>query len=82
MSVRPRYIPFGIISNTFIAALLSWIVFFIFRKRVLHEGLINSTEYTKLFVSAFSIALMWLLLYYLFGFYHNVYKKSRIKEFA
>jgi exopolysaccharide biosynthesis polyprenyl glycosylphosphotransferase len=65
----------------FIAAFSAWIVFFIFRKKVLNEGHINSTEYSKLFLSAISIALMWLLLYYLFGFYHNIYKKSRIKEF-
>jgi exopolysaccharide biosynthesis polyprenyl glycosylphosphotransferase len=65
----------------FVAASWAWVVFFIFRKRVLNEELLNSTEYTKLLVSAVAIASMWMLLYYLFGFYHNVYKKSRIKEF-
>jgi exopolysaccharide biosynthesis polyprenyl glycosylphosphotransferase len=65
----------------FLAASLAWVVFFIFRKKVLNEGLLNPTEYTKLVLSTIAIALMWVLLYYLFGFYHNVYKKSRIKEF-
>ena len=65
----------------FIAAFSAWIVFFIFRKRVLNEELLNSTEYTKLLISAIAVAFMWVLLYYLFGFYHNIYKKSRIKEF-
>jgi len=65
----------------YLSAYISWLLFFFLRKKVLEEGDISSEEYLKLFLGAGLISLFWVLLYYLFGFYHDIYRKSRIKEF-
>lgn len=68
------------VVSDFLAAYVSWVFFFFFRKKVLDEGGVHSEEYLKLFLGAAAIASFWVLLYYLFGFYHDIFRKSRIKE--
>lgn len=64
----------------FFAAYLAWVLFFYLRKSVLHEADVNAEEYLKIYFGAGFIGLFWVILYYLFGFYHDIYHKSRIKE--
>ena len=70
----------------FIAALLAWGVFFIYRKCFVAGGF-NAyymkdvwTDY-KLYLGILLIPTFWIVLYTLFGLYRNVYRKSRLREF-
>ncbi|MCU0430772.1 MAG: sugar transferase [Cytophagaceae bacterium] len=62
----------------FLAALIAWILFYILRKKILGEG--YSTPDLRLLGNALLIGSFWLLVYYFFGFYSEIYRKSRIKE--
>jgi exopolysaccharide biosynthesis polyprenyl glycosylphosphotransferase len=69
-----RYIFFDLIS-----AVIAWISFFIVRKVLLGE--LPATISAQLFVNAMIIGSFWLLFYTLFGFYRDIFKKSRTREF-
>ena len=62
----------------FFSSGLSWILFNYFRK-IYIEKYFFEINY-KLILSTFFISLFWILLYFIFGNYKNVYKKYRIKE--
>ncbi|HCK21993.1 MAG TPA: sugar transferase, partial [Bacteroidetes bacterium] len=69
----------------FMAAFLAWTVTFSFRKFVI-EGLpADLVKYvlsdSKFYLGATSIALGWLLLFFVSGFYTDIYRKSRLAEF-
>ena len=69
----------------FMAAFLAWTVTFSFRKFVI-EGLpADLVKYvlsdSKFYLGATSIALGWLLLFLVSGFYTDIYRKSRLAEF-
>jgi exopolysaccharide biosynthesis polyprenyl glycosylphosphotransferase len=61
-------------------AFVTWVLFFYLRKDILNEVAVQSEEYVKIYLGAGVIALFWGLLYYTFGFYHDIFHKSRIKE--
>lgn len=68
----------------FITALITWVFFFIFRKRV-QEPQKFETEVELVFDEKFYIALVlipffWITLYYLLGYYKDPYRKSRLSE--
>lgn len=71
----------GFLLADFFISYIVWIVFFFLRKKVLDEGSVHQQEYLKLCAGSAVIAFFWTLVYYLFGFYHEIYRKSRIKEF-
>ena len=68
----------------FLAAALSWAVFFIYRKAVIEPqrfGIDIPIEFTtRFFVGLLVIPVFWLLIYYITGFYKNIYRRSRLIE--
>ena len=56
----------------------SWVLLNYFRKTYIEKYVFEIN--TKLILSTFFISLFWILLYFIFGNYKNVYKKYRIKE--
>ncbi len=78
--MKPDFRKVRYILADFLCAAFVWVVFFIFRKRILNEEGIVYAEYTKLIFGSLIIASFWVILFYVFGFYHNIYRKSRIKE--
>ena len=72
-----------LILDSFSAA-IAWVLFFSYRKEIVEPQLFGS-DVTFLINSQFwlgivSITLFWLLLYFLSGYYKNVYRKSRLIE--
>jgi len=70
----------------FLAAALAWGLFYRFRKIYLEPfkfGYEIPVEYNQnFFIALIAIPSMWVLLYAASGFYKDVYRKSRLKEFA
>jgi polysaccharide biosynthesis protein PslA len=62
----------------FFAAAFTWVIFFFFRRNLLWQ---DYTISTKFFIGIFLFPLSWLAFYLLFGFYKNIYYKSRLSEF-
>ncbi len=72
------------IVSDYLMAVLSWTLFFSYRK-IYIESLKYGSEVpikfdTTYFIGVISIPLFWLLLYYLSSYYKDVYRKSRLKE--
>lgn len=72
-----------LILDSFSAA-IAWVLFFSYRKEVVEPQLFGS-DVPFLFNNQFwfgvvSITLFWLILYFLLGYYKNVYRKSRLIE--
>ena len=75
-----KYIVF-FTAIDFIAAFLAWMLFFYARKWILDEQFVPVT--LQLIARAGIIALFWMFLYYLSGFYYNeIFRKSRLREFV
>ena len=74
-----RYLVFDII-----AALLSWILFYSYRKifiEPLKFGYDIPIELTRSFyIALFFIPAFWITIYYIIGQYSNIYRKSRLLE--
>jgi len=69
----------------YVAATLSWMSFFLFRKLIIapleNFSLINDILYDNAFLKGvFVIPLFWLLLYYVAGEYSNIFRRSRLQE--
>lgn len=68
----------------YLSAMLSWVLFYAFRKKIIVAPLYNSVGqdlYDQTLIwGIIIIPLFWLLLYYVSGEYHNIYKKSRLQE--
>lgn len=77
--MKRRYHLYRFIAFDFIAAILAWIIFYSLRKVLLGES--KEGINLPLLEHAFMIGLFWMALYYFFGFYSEIYRKSRIKEF-
>jgi exopolysaccharide biosynthesis polyprenyl glycosylphosphotransferase len=77
--VKRRFHLYRFIAFDFIAAITAWILFYLLRKILLGESKEGIT--LSLIEHAFMIGLFWMVLYYFFGFYSDIYRKSRIKEF-
>ena len=77
--MKRRYHLYRFITFDFIAAIIAWILFYSFRKILLGETWEGLN--LPLFEHALMIGLFWMVLYYFFGFYSEIYRKSRIKEF-
>lgn len=68
----------------YVAAVLAWSLFYIYRKYNI-DAVKFGTAPSSVFDSQFTLGvvllpLIWLLTYYLTGFYKNAYRKSRINE--
>lgn len=74
-----KYIILDLLSASF-----AWLLFFVYRKQVVEQELFG-VDVPILFDNRFytgiiSISIFWLLLYSVFGYYRNVYRKSRLIE--
>jgi len=74
-----RYLIFD-----FISAAVSWTLFFSFRKTVIEQSVDISAVYStfdqRFYLSLILIPHFWLLLYYLSGYYNDIFRKSRFTE--
>jgi exopolysaccharide biosynthesis polyprenyl glycosylphosphotransferase len=72
-----RYVIFD-----FLAAAISWTLFFIYRKQVIEPakfGYEIPIEFTtRYFLGLVIIPSAWLLFYYITGYYRNIYRRSRL----
>ena len=68
----------------FLAAAISWTLFFIFRKAVIEPqrfGIDVPIEFTSRFYLALVIIpVVWVTVYYITGFYKNIFRRSRLLE--
>lgn len=67
----------------FLAAFVAWIAFYAYRK-VRLEGALLSESWSdpNLVKGALIIPIGWLVIYLMYGLYRNLFRKSRLKEFA
>lgn len=67
----------------FLAAFVAWIAFYAYRK-VRLEGALLSESWSdpNLIKGALIIPIGWLVIYLMYGLYRNLFRKSRLKEFA
>lgn len=76
---RNLYVVFDLLSSA-----LTWTVFFIFRKAYVEPdkfGYKIPIEFdNQFFIGLIFIPFFWLLLYYIVGYYTNVYRRSRLIE--
>jgi len=72
------------IISDYVSASIAWFLFNLFRKEYIESvkfGYEIKPEFDIVFFSViFTIPLFWLLNYAAFGYYRNVYKKSRLQE--
>ena len=68
----------------FLAAAISWTLFFIYRKEVIEPakfGYDIPIEFTGMyFVGLGVIPVLWLIFYFITGFYNNIFRRSRLLE--
>ena len=68
----------------FIAAAASWTLFYIYRKQYIepqHFGNEVPLEFTsRFYLGLIVVPTLWVIFYYLVGYYSNVYRKSRLLE--
>ena len=74
------------LSFDFISALVSWTLFFIYRKTYIEPlkfGEAIPIEFsTKYFLGISIIPFFWIFIYFLSGYYKDIYRKSRLQELA
>ncbi|MCX7954141.1 MAG: sugar transferase [Bacteroidales bacterium] len=72
------------VIHDFLAAEISWVIFNWYRKAVIETERfgypISFVPDTKFYYSIIIIPLFWIFLYYLSGYYNDIYRKSRLKE--
>ncbi|MFN8164875.1 MAG: hypothetical protein U0X76_01550 [Bacteroidia bacterium] len=74
---------FTFIFADWLAAVLAWALFFVYRKTVIEHLPFDPRSFSsdpKLFYGLLFIPLGWVAIYALIGSYTNVYRKSRLKE--
>ncbi len=68
----------------FLAAAISWILFFIYRKTVIEPqrfGIDIPLEFTtRFYLGLIIIPVAWITVYYISGFYKNIFRRSRLLE--
>jgi exopolysaccharide biosynthesis polyprenyl glycosylphosphotransferase len=81
---RPRLQIAKYLTCDYIAALVAWILFFIYRKKIVLSDITNfeiiMAAEPSMILGIIFIPIFWILLYYIAGEYDNVYRKSRLKE--
>jgi len=74
-----KYLSFDIL-----AAAISWVVFFIYRKAIIEPqrfGIDIPIEFNnRFFMGLIFIPLFWITFYYITGFYKNIFRRSRLIE--
>lgn len=76
---------FKYIFADYASAILAWSLFYLYRKFYIEPdkfGILPEQIFDRQFILGIIILpLIWILAYYLTGFYKNIYRKSRINEF-
>lgn len=76
---------FKYIFADYASAILAWSLFYLYRKFYIEPdkfGILPQQIFDRQFILGIIILpLIWVLAYYLTGFYKNIYRKSRINEF-
>ncbi len=84
--MNKRLQVFKYVLFDFLAAVIAWTLFFIYRKYAVdkevfhHAGIIFQDP--KLFLGITIVPASWLILYVLVGTYRKIYRKSRLREFG
>jgi len=73
------------VVTDYLAAAFSWISFFLYRKVIIAKPEHFSLKQDILsdhtfFIGILIVPLFWLLLYYVIGEYHNIFRRSRLQE--
>lgn len=81
---KPKIQALKYILADLLSALCTWIVFFMFRKKFI-EAPLYGNDYLliiseRFYLGLVIIPLFWILIYYIGGEYHNIYRKSRLQE--
>lgn len=68
-----------------LAAILTWVIFFIYRKYNVDPHVFDQfssaiLQDNKFWLGICLLPVYWLLLHLFIGYYHNIYRKSRLKE--
>lgn len=70
----------------YFAALIAWILFFIYRKYAVDHLVFSRLDTIfldqNLYIGIVAVPLFWLILYTLIGTYRKIYRKARLREFA
>ncbi|MCK5168388.1 MAG: sugar transferase [Bacteroidales bacterium] len=84
--MNKRLHTFKYLFSDFLTAIISWTLFYIYRKTYIEPlklGYEIPIELThKYYLGILIIPLFWIFLYYLSGYYKDIYRKSRLKELA
>ena len=84
--MNKRLHTFKYLFFDFLTAIISWTLFYIYRKTYIEPlklGYEIPIELThKYYLGILIIPLFWIFLYYLSGYYKDIYRKSRLKELA
>ena len=64
-------------AGDFMAAVISWVLFYFIRKKIIGEAPLTGSYF---YVGLITYPLYWLTLYHLAGTYKNLYQKSRLLE--
>ena len=74
-----KYLFFDLLS-----AAISWVVFFIYRKAIIEPqrfGIDIPIEFNnRFYLGLVLIPIFWVTIYYITGFYKNIFRRSRLKE--
>ncbi len=74
------------ITADYFAALITWMLFFVYRKYTVDHSIFQSLNLIfldkNLYAGLIMVPLFWLLLYVLIGTYRKIYRKARLKEFG
>jgi len=74
------------VTFDYLAALTAWALFFIYRKKYIEPIKFGTAVPVhldeKFFAGILIIPLGWLLLHYISGYYREIFRKSRLQEFA
>lgn len=67
----------------YVTAMLAWLLFYAYRKVVIEGASLDDAWHDpKLFTAAFIIPFFWILAYWAYGLYRELFRKSRLKEFT
>ena len=72
------------IVSDFLAAITSWILFYIFRKAYIESPMfgvkVPVDPNLKFWISLLAVPVFWIILHYISGYYKDPYRKSRLQE--
>ncbi|MCB9261418.1 MAG: sugar transferase [Flavobacteriales bacterium] len=81
--MKTRFYRFLYIGLDYVAAIVSWLLFFFYRS-YFHENksIEECLNDNNLYLGLLAIPVFWIFAFYLYGQYREVLRKSRLKEFS